>query len=207
MTEEVGSRKSEVGSQTDAGSQEVVEGEVVSIEPTPPPTAADLGIDLPEDRQSAEDLLLTRLGEAREEASSYLDDLKRVAADFDNFRRRTLREQAETSQRATERILLELLPVLDSFDAAMAVDASTDSEEKLLAGMHRTHDQLLTILANQGVEAVPTLGESFDPEIHEAVMSPSDGEGKLVVSQELRRGYTVKGRLARPALVALEYES
>jgi len=89
----------------------------------------------------------------------------------------------------------------------MAVDASTDSEEKLLAGMHRTHDQLLTILANQGVEAVPTLGEPFDPEIHEAVMSPSDGEGKLVVSQELRRGYTVKGRLARPALVALEYES
>ncbi|MGH8912868.1 MAG: nucleotide exchange factor GrpE [Acidimicrobiia bacterium] len=203
MTEE--SRKAEDGAEV--GRQEVVEGEVVAIEPTSPPTAADLGIDLPEDRQSAEDLLLTRLGEAREEASSYLDDLKRVAADFDNFRRRTLREQAETSQRATERILLELLPVLDSFDAAMAVEASTDSEEKLLAGMHRTHDQLLTILANQGVEVVPTVGEPFNPEIHEAVMSPSDGEGKLVVSQELRRGYTVKGRLARPALVALEYES
>lgn len=186
---------------------DVVEGEVVSIEAASPPTAADMGIDLPEDRQAAEALLLTKLAEAREEASAYLDDLKRVAADFENFRRRTLREQAETSQRATERILLELLPVLDSFDAAVAVEASTGSEEKLLAGMHRTHDQLLTILGNQGVEAVPAVGETFDPEIHEAVMAPSEGEGKLVVSQELRRGYTVKGRLARPSLVALEYES
>lgn len=186
---------------------EIVEGEVVSVQPATPPTAAELGIDLPEDRAAAEELLLTRLAEAGQEATSYLDDLKRVAADFDNFRRRTLREQAESSQRATERILLELMPVLDSFDAALAVEASTEAEEKLLAGMHRTHDQLLTILGNQGVAIVPTVGELFDPEIHEAVMSPSEGEGQLVVSQELRRGYTVKERLARPALVALEYES
>lgn len=185
----------------------VVEGEVVSVEAATPTTAADLGIDLPEDRQAAEELLVSRLAEAREEASTYLDDLKRVAADFENFRRRTLREQAETSQRATERILLEVLPVLDTFDAAVAVEPTTGTEEKLLAGMHRTHDQLLTILGNQGVEAVPTVGEVFDPEIHEAVMSPTEGDGTLVVSEELRRGYTVKGRLARPALVALEYRS
>ena len=185
----------------------VVEGEVVSVEAATPTTAADLGIDLPEDRQAAEELLVSRLDEAREEASTYLDDLKRVAADFENFRRRTLREQAETSQRATERILLEVLPVLDTFDAAVAVEPTTGTEEKLLAGMHRTHDQLLTILGNQGVEAVPTVGEVFDPEIHEAVMSPTEGDGTLVVSEELRRGYTVKGRLARPALVALEYRS
>jgi molecular chaperone GrpE len=186
---------------------EVVQGEVVSVEAATPTTAADLGIDLPPDRQTAEELLVSRLAEAREEASTYLEDLKRVAADFENFRRRSLREQAETSQRATERILLELLPVLDTFDAAVAVEPTTGTEEKLLAGMHRTHDQLLTILGNQGVEMVPTVGEVFDPEIHEAGMSPTAGDGTLVVSEELRRGYTVKGRLARPALVALEYRS
>lgn len=185
---------------------EVVQAEVVLDESETRPTAGELGIELPEDPQEAIDLLLLKVKEAREEASSYLDDLKRVAADFDNFRRRALREQAESTQRAAERILVELLPALDSFDAAVAVEASTESEEKLLAGMHRTHDQILSILRNQGLEVVPTLGEAFDPEIHEAVMSPSDGTGRLVVSEELRRGYTLKGRLVRPALVALEYE-
>ena len=185
------------------GDDEIVEAEVMSVDA---PTAAGLGVDLPDDPAAAQELLLTRLAEAREEASTYLDDLKRVAADFDNFRRRTLREQAETGQRAVERLLTELLPVLDTFDAAVAVEASTGTEEKMLAGMHRTHDQLLTILRNQGVEIVPAVGERFNPEFHEAVMSPSEGEGTLVVSEELRRGYTVKGKLVRPALVALEYE-
>lgn len=189
-----------------------VEAEVVSeglpeVVTAEPPTAEDLGLDLPEDFQAARRLLLTKLAEAREEASSYLDDLKRVAADFDNFRRRAMREQSETTQRAAERVVGDLLPALDSFDAAVAVEASTEAERKLLAGMLRTHDQLLGILANQGLEIVPTVGEPFDPEIHEAVVSPSEGEGRLMVSEELRRGYKLKDRLVRPALVALEYES
>lgn len=185
---------------------EVVHAEVVLDESEIHPGPEDLGIDLPDDDDEAIDLLLRKLKEAREEAGAYLDDLRRVAADFDNYRRRSLREQAETTQRAAERILVELLPALDSFDAAVAVEAATESEEKLLAGMHRTHEQILTILRNQGLEVVPSVGEPFDPEIHEAVMSPAEGDGRLIVSQELRRGYRLKGRLVRPALVALEFE-
>lgn len=185
---------------------EVVHAEVVLDESEIHPGPEDLGIDLPDDDAEAIDLLLRKLKEAREEAGAYLDDLRRVAADFDNYRRRSLREQAETTQRAAERILVELLPALDSFDAAVAVEAATESEEKLLAGMHRTHEQILTILRNQGLEVVPSVGEPFDPEIHEAVMSPAEGDGRLIVSQELRRGYRLKGRLVRPALVALEFE-
>lgn len=184
----------------------MVEAEVVEEEEMLRPTAEDLGIELPADPQEAVDLLISRLSDARHEASSYLDDLKRVAADFENFRRRSLRDLQESTQRAAERILAELVPALDSFDAAVAVEPSTESEEKLMAGMHRTHDQLLTILEKQGLEVVPTLGEPFDPEVHEAVMSPAEGEGRLIVSQELRRGYSLKGRLVRPALVALDYE-
>ncbi len=196
---------------TEREQEAAVEAEVVSeghpeVVTAEPPTADDLGLDLPEDSQAARELLLTKLAEAREEASSYLDDLKRVAADFDNFRRRAIREQAETTQRAAERVVADLLPALDSFDAAVAVEASTEAERKLLAGMLRTHDQLLGILANQGLEIVPAAGEPFDPEIHEAVVSPSEGEGRLMVSEELRRGYKLKDRLVRPALVALEYQ-
>lgn len=183
-----------------------VEAEVLEDQPTAPPTPEELGIELPDDPGAAQELLLTKLAEARAEATSYLDDLKRVAADFDNFRRRSLKEQSETTQRAAERVVRELLPALDSFDAALAVEPSTESETKLLAGMHRTHEQLMTILGGQGLEIVPTVGEPFDPEHHEAVMSPPEGEGRLLVSQELRRGYVLKDRLVRPALVALEYE-
>lgn len=185
---------------------EVFEAEVVLDESETQPSAEDLGLDLPDDDAEAIDFLLWKLKEARDEATSYLDDLRRVAADFDNYRRRSTREQGETTQRAAERIVTELLPALDTLDAAAAFEPATDSEEKLLAGMHRTRDQILSILRNQGLEIVPTLGEAFDPEMHEPVMSPSEGSGQLVVSDELRRGYRLKGRLIRPALVALEFE-
>lgn len=180
--------------------------EVVLDESETHPTPEDLGLELPSNPQEAIDYLLLKVKEARDEATSYLDDLKRVAADFDNYRRRAMREQNETTQRAAERVVADLLPALDSFDAALAVEASTESEEKLLAGMHRTHEQILTILKGQGLEVIPTVGEFFDPQIHEAVVSPSEGEGRLIVSEELRRGYRLKERLVRPALVVLEYE-
>ncbi|HEX2153258.1 MAG TPA: nucleotide exchange factor GrpE [Acidimicrobiia bacterium] len=185
---------------------EVFEAEVVLDESEARPSAEDLGLDLPDDPDEAIDVLLLKVKEARDEATSYLDDLRRVAADFDNYRRRSTREQGETTQRAAERIVTELLPALDTLDAAAAVETTTESEKKLLAGMHRTRDQILTILRAQGLEVVPTLGEPFDPEMHEPVMSPSEGSGKLVVSDELRRGYRLRERLIRPALVALEFE-
>lgn len=200
-------------SQEGPGDDEVVQGEVVGDDELSdhatdagPPTAADLDLEIPDDPDAAIAMLLTEVHAARRQATGHLDDLRRVAADFENFRKRALREQSETTQRAAEQLVRDLLPALDSFDAALAVEPSTESEEKLLAGMHRTHEQLLTILRAQGLEVVPTFGEPFDPEVHEAVMSAPDGEGELVVSQELRRGYLLKGRLVRAALVALERE-
>lgn len=186
--------------------ERTVPAEVVVDESQSAPTPEDLGLELPADPEEAVSYLLIEVREARDEATSYLDDLKRVAADFDNYRRRATREIGEATQRAAERIVTDLLPALDTFDAALAFEPSTDSEEKLLAGMHRTREQILNILEGEGLEIVPAVGEPFDPEMHEAVMSPSEGSGRLVVSQELRRGYRLKGRLVRPALVALEYE-
>jgi molecular chaperone GrpE len=152
------------------------------VEAKGPVDAAALGIDLPDDPEEAIALLLARLEESRDEATSYLDDLKRVAADFDNYRKRTTREQAATVDRAAERVVSELLPVLDTFDAAVAAPAETDHERQLLYAIIRT---------------------SFDPEIHEAVGAP-DGANDLVVSAELRRGYRLRGRVLRPAMVMLE---
>jgi molecular chaperone GrpE len=180
---------------------EAVEAEVVKARS--PVEAAALGIDLPEDRDEAIALLLARLDESREEATAYLDDLRRVAADFDNYRKRTTREQAVIVDRAAERVVGELLPVLDTFDAAVAGNAETEQERNLLSGMINTREQLLTALEREGLEALPTIGEVFDPEIHEPVGAPG-GTNDLVVSSELRRGYRLRGRVIRPAMVMLE---
>jgi molecular chaperone GrpE len=173
------------------------------VEAKGPVDAAALGIDLPEDRDEAIALLLARLEESRDEATAYLDDLKRVAADFDNYRKRTTREQAATIDRAAERVVGQLLPVLDTFDAALATPAETDPERQLLSGMINTREQLLTALQSEGLEVVPTVGEPFDPEIHEPAGAPG-GANELVVSAELRRGYRLRGRVLRPAMVMLE---
>jgi molecular chaperone GrpE len=173
------------------------------VEAKGPVDAAALGIDLPEDPNEAVELLLTRLEESRDEATSYLDDLKRVAADFDNYRKRTTREQATTLDRAAERVVGELLPVLDTFDAALATSAETDNERMLLSGMINTREQLLAALQREGLEVVATVGEPFDPEVHEPVGAPG-GSNDLVVSSELRRGYRLRGRVLRPAMVMLE---
>ena len=180
---------------------EVVEAELIQAKG--PVDAASLGIDLPEDPSEAIEVLLAHLEESRDEATSYLDDLRRVAADFDNYRKRTTREQAATLDRAAERVVRELLPVLDTFDAALGTAAETDTERQLLSGMISTREQLLAALEKEGLEVVPTLGEPFDPEIHEPVGAPG-GTNDLVVSSELRRGYRLRDRVLRPAMVMLE---
>jgi molecular chaperone GrpE len=172
--------------------------EVVEVE-TPDPAA--LGIDLPEDSEEAIDLLLRTLQERQDETTSLLDDLRRVAADFDNFRKRAVREQQQIVERAAERVVREMLPVLDSFDAALSIEAESETERKILGGMRGTREQLMEVLSREGLEEIPTWEEPFDPEIHEAVMS--SGDGRLVVDQELRKGYRLRGKVLRAALVSV----
>lgn len=180
---------------------EVVDAEVVQSDGVA--DAAALGIELPDDRGEAIRLLLAKLEASRGEASAYLDDLKRVAADFDNYRKRTIREQTMITDRAAERVVRELLPVLDTFDAALAVEPSTDSERQLLSGMINTRELLLKALEKEGLEVIDSFGVIFDPEVHEPVGPPA-GNGTPVVDQELRRGYRLGGRVLRAALVTLE---
>jgi molecular chaperone GrpE len=182
---------------------EVVEAEIVA---TPPDSPEALGLVLPEDAAEAVPLLLQELAEARTSGESYLDDLQRVVADFDNYRKRVQREQSEGSGRASAKLVTSLLPVLDSFDVAFIHEAETSGEEKLLSGMRSTYQLLMDTLSKEGLEPVAALGERFDPELHEAVQAPDNPDGgDLLVTQELRRGYLLGGRILRPALVAVDH--
>jgi molecular chaperone GrpE len=140
---------------------------------------------------------------ARREGTSYLDDLKRVAADFDNYRKRTVDQSSIMLNRATEKVVQGLLPVLDSFDAALATQPETETERNLYSGMLNTREQLLSSLKNEGLDVIATIDQPFDPEVHEPVGAPT-GDGELVVSEELRRGYRLNGKVLRAALVVLE---
>jgi molecular chaperone GrpE len=149
--------------------------------------------------------LLGELAESRMEAGETLDTLQRVAAEFDNYRRRVDRDQTQSVERASQRVIESLLPTLDAFDAALAVEVSTASEEKMLDGMRSIRDHLLETLARDGLEPIPALGELFDPKVHEAVSGAQAGDGELVVDSELRRGYTMQGRVIRPSLVTVDH--
>ncbi len=183
------------------------EGQVVASLPAEQPGGGldphSLGLELPEDSSKAVELLLEELAASRGEATSYLDDLKRVAADFDNYRKRTMREQSTMLDRATERVVAGLMPVLDTFDAALGVSPSTEGERLIYSGMINTREQLLKALEAAGLEVIATIGEVFDPEVHEPAGAPG-GTGELVVAEELRRGYLLNGKVLRAALVVLE---
>ena len=185
---------------TTDGGEELMDASPTEVEERPLPS-----IELPDDPAEAVPILLAALGTAQAEATGYLDTMQRVAAEFDNFRKRTAREREEIIDRASQRVIERLLPTLDSFDGALAYEPQTDGEEKILAGMRDTHRLLLEALAADGFEPIEASGVPFDPAVHEAVTGPSgDGEGELLV-QEMRRGYTLRGRVIRAALVAVEH--
>ncbi len=162
-------------------------------------TPAALGLDLPEDPSAREAEMLREIAATRSEASDYLETLQRVAAEFDNYRKRVERDQTDTVLRASQRLVESMLPTLDAFDAALGYETQTPAEEKILDGMRGTHAQLMDTLEREGFAAIEAEGHPFDPAVHEAVAG--GGNGDLVVSKELRRGYTLQGRVVRPALV------
>jgi molecular chaperone GrpE len=189
----------------DAMDGDVIEGEV--IEPSRLEPSA-LGLVLPDDPGVARDMLLTHLAQSQAEADEYLAIAQRVTADFDNYRRRIERDQAETVTRAAQRIVEALLPSIDAFEAALAYQPKTAGEQSIQEGLRRAVDQLMEALGREGLEPIPSVGEPFDPAVHEAVsaVDVSGGDGDLVVTADLRKGYTLRGRVIRPALVTVGHQ-
>jgi molecular chaperone GrpE len=146
--------------------------------------------------------LLARLQDAERKREEVLDDLRRVAADFDNYRKRVAREQTQLYARAGERIVAKLLPVLD--DLERALDAAEHHEEaKVLEGVGMTKDALAGVLASEGVEEIDADGP-FDPHVHEALLTqPAEGVESGHVVQVVQRGYRLGDVVLRPARVVV----
>jgi molecular chaperone GrpE len=141
-------------------------------------------------------------GQLRKERDELRDRLARVQADFTNSRRRLEADFEGRMQYANSGLIKALLPVIDNFERALAVDPATDSAA-VLKGLQLVHDQMMDVLKKQDVEVIsPAEGEHFDPNRHEAVMQqPSDKYPEQSVLQTLQRGYGLHGRTLRPASV------
>ncbi|MEH7074102.1 nucleotide exchange factor GrpE [Neobacillus drentensis] len=126
----------------------------------------------------------------------------RLQADFDNFRRRTRLDQEANQKYRAQKLITDLLPAIDNFERAMKIEADNEQTKTLLQGMDMVYRSLLDALKNEGVEPINAVGNEFDPHQHQAVMQGEDENyGSNIVTDEFQKGYLLKDRVIRPAMV------
>ena len=174
----------------EAAEDEAAEAEA---EPADTATAADAG---------AASVVAADLNAARAEAESHLDDLRRLQADFDNYRKRTLREQTARAASASQALVAKLLPVLDNFELAVSAAEQSRDFDRMLKGVEMVFGELREVLQGEGLVKIEAEGKPFDPERHEAVVAveQEDTEPGTVVDI-VRTGYELRGKVLRPAMV------
>ncbi|HJR99021.1 MAG TPA: nucleotide exchange factor GrpE [Actinomycetota bacterium] len=146
------------------------------------------------------------LASAQGEARQYLDHLRRLQAEFDNYRKRVVKEQTELAELGAMPVARRMLEVLDDFELALMSAEDQPDFERFLKGVELVYAKLVDALKAEGLERMQAEGAPFDPELHEALMQTGEGEGEPVVADVLRPGYTLKGRVLRPAGVRVERE-
>jgi molecular chaperone GrpE len=150
--------------------------------------------------------LQAELEKARTERAAFLDRAARLQAEFDNFRKRNAKEQQDYREYALADALKSLLPILDSLDRALKTNAA--SLEDFHSGIELIDKQFHDALAKLGVQPVPAEGELFDPNLHQAIqMVDTDEAEDNHIIDELQRGYKLKDRLLRPAMVRVARNS
>ena len=157
--------------------------------------------DLSSDPAAAEaEEIVSELDMLQRERDDLLDTTRRLQADFENYRKRVLREQTALVERATESLLEQLLPVLDSFELAVTSLDKHEVDDQVRKGIELTFAEFMAVLERGGLERIDARGAAFDPNEHEAVLQ-DDGDGDPHVGDVLRTGWKLKGRVLRPAMV------
>lgn len=145
---------------------------------------------------------LDPLARAEHERDEHLDTLRRVAAEFDNYKKRVAREHEELRGRAAERLLHDLLPVFDDLERALAAFETSD-KEAIADGVALVHRALWTLLEREGVAELDPAGEAFDPHRHEALLSQPSDQPEGTVIEVIQKGFLLGDRVLRPARVVV----
>ena len=162
-----------------------------------PPAHAELPPETPADLED-------ELARARREAADYRDHLQRLQAEFDNYRKRVLKEQTRAVDLAAQPLVVRLLEVLDDFDLALVAAEQQVDLQSFRKGVELVYAKLVDALRAEGLERIEAHGKAFDPTEHEALMQTGESDGEPHVAEVFRSGYTLKGRVIRPAGVRVE---
>ncbi|MGG2082356.1 nucleotide exchange factor GrpE [Lysinibacillus pakistanensis] len=142
------------------------------------------------------------------ELQAKLDDEEnrhlRLRADFDNMRRRNQLDREAAEKYRAQSLLSDLLPVLDNFERALQVEATSEEAASIVKGIEMVYRSLIEATEKEGLQVIKAEGEPFDPNIHQAVMQEQDSEKETgVVLRELQKGYILKDRVLRPSMVSV----
>ncbi|CAG9619373.1 Protein GrpE [Sutcliffiella rhizosphaerae] len=151
---------------------------------------------------SAEDQKTAELEAKLDESENRL---LRLQADFDNYRRRVRLDQEAAQKYRAQNLVTDILPALDNFERALKVDSDDEKIQSFLQGMEMVHRQLVEALKSEGLEAIESVGQSFDPHLHQAVMQVDEGDAESnTVLEEFQKGYKLKDRVIRPSMVKVK---
>lgn len=168
-----------------------------------PPEADEAGAGFAGEDEAAVQPPETR-PEGEDEVAQLRTRLAYLAAEFDNYRKRSAREKEAVVAYGNERLLRAILPFLDNLERAISQAGASESAEPLIEGVRLTYDHFLAELRKFGLTQIAAEGEMFDPNLHEAIaMVPWEGKPEGTVLAENRKGYLLNGRLLRPAQVTV----
>jgi molecular chaperone GrpE len=144
----------------------------------------------------------SELDELRKQSEENYQRYVRAQADFDNFRRRARQEKEDFAKYASLKLIEQLLPVVDNFERALSSSKETKDFDALIKGLDMTYRQLDQLLVQEGLRPIEVIGQPFNPEFHQAIMQvESEEHGEGIILEELQKGYILKDKVVRPAMV------
>jgi molecular chaperone GrpE len=146
--------------------------------------------------------LKTALKMERKKTNDYLNRLKYLQADFENFQKRMRKEMSETINYGNQNLIIKLLPILDEFELAIKTGLCDDKKNIIIKGIEMTFKKMYDVLEKEGLKRIDSIGKNFDPNAHEAVEKVTTKDYKEgIVIEEIRKGFMFKERVIRPSLV------
>lgn len=153
---------------------------------------------------SVEEQLNLKIAELETKLQEEENRFLRLRADFDNMRRRNQLDREASEKYRAQKLLTDLLPVLDNLERALQVEVSSDDAVSLYKGIEMVYKTFIEAAKQEGLEVIPAEGEAFDPTVHQAVMQENDSEKESgIVIRELQKGYKLKDRVLRPSMVSV----
>lgn len=150
--------------------------------------------------------LKEELKKERKTSEEYLNKLKYLQADFENYKKRVTREIGDAITFGNQKLITEFLTVLDELEYAINAGKNSSNKDALLHGVEITLKKLIGLLEKEGLSKIETVGKAFNPLTHEVVQRVSGSNGKELIVEEIRAGFTLKGKVIRPSLVKIGYQ-